>query len=119
IPLARVRLDLEAGLLDLLAGLLQRRVHVLALVDHPLHVVGRLDALLTKPLVSDGLESADQVEPRSDRLRQVRGLAHRLTGGLRAICAHNDRAEHQSPSSIPLQLAVRRPGSYAEQAPRA
>src|SRR5206468_2140023 len=80
-----------------LGGLPQRRLHVLALVDHPLHVVGHLRALLAQALIADRLERADHMDRRANRLRQIGRLADGLAGCLGAVGSNNDRAEHVSP----------------------
>src|SRR3954451_22943333 len=73
---------LPSRLFDLLAGVAQRRLHVLALVDHPLHVVGRLLALLAKALVAHRLECAHQVDARADGPGELGRLSHGRTCGL-------------------------------------
>ena len=50
---------------------------------------------LAQPRVGDRLVGADELDPRADRPRERRRLAHRLAGGVRAVDAHDDRGEHQ------------------------
>ena len=94
IALAGVGVHAHARLLDLLGGVLERGVDVLARVDHPLHVLRGLARLLAQPLVGDRLVGGDELDRGADRLGQLDRFAHRLTGRLRPVGAHHDRLEH-------------------------
>src|SRR4051794_7639092 len=102
VALARVGLDLHAGLLGLLGRLAERRVDVLARVDHPLDVVGDLRALLPQALAGDGLVGADELELGLQLRREVHRLLDRLIGGLRPVCTDHDRLEH---AALPFSLS--------------
>src|SRR5918998_3627373 len=97
VALARVHLDLDAGLLDLLPRVAQGLVDLLVRVDRPLHVLGRLLAVVAELLLGDGLVGADEMERRTDRLGELDRLAHGLAGRLGAVGAYYDRAVHAPP----------------------
>ena len=74
IALARVDLHLDALRLEPLARPPQRRVHVLARVDHPLEVLGHLLALLPQPALGHRLVGAHEVHLGAQLLGQLRRL---------------------------------------------
>src|SRR5436305_13999953 len=96
--MACVGLGRAARLLGLLGRLLQRGVDVLALVDHPLSVVGHLRALLAQALIPHRLERAHEVHLGAHRSGELDRLANCLSTGLGPVGTPNDRPEHQSPS---------------------
>ena len=75
-------------------GVVERRVDVLARVDHPLQVLGRLPRLLAQARLRHRLVRADDIDGRADRLREVDRLLDRLGRGFRTVSAHHDRPEH-------------------------
>ena len=105
VALARVGVHLHARLSRPLGRLAQRRVDVLARVDHPLQVLRRLPRLLPQALVRDRLVRGHQLDRRAERLGQLDRLAHRLAGRLGPVGAHHDRLEHAP--SFPAHIFVR------------
>ena len=80
VALARERLDLDARAFDLLGGLAQRRLDVLARVDHPLQVLRHLAPLLAQALVGHGLEGGDEADRGADLPWPARSPAARPCG---------------------------------------
>jgi hypothetical protein len=94
IALAGEGLDLDARLADAVGGLAERGVDLLARVDHPLQVAGRLTRLLAQARLGDRLVGGHQADGRAERLGEVDGLGDRLAGRVGSVGAHDDRAEH-------------------------
>ena len=84
----------DARALDLLGRVLERRLDVLARVDHPLHVLRHLALLLAQALVGHRLVRGDEADRGADLPRQLRRLQDRLARGLGSVRPHHDRAEH-------------------------
>ena len=82
VALAGEDLHLDAGLADDVGGLAERLVDLLARVDHPLQVRGRLPRLLAQARLGDRLVGRDETEGGSDRLGEVDRLVDGLAGGI-------------------------------------
>ena len=94
VALTREQRDLDALLLGHLGRGGERRVDVLARVDHPAHVVRRLRGLLAQPRRPDRREGGHDQQGRADVGRQLGGLADGLARRLGSVGAHHDRPEH-------------------------
>ena len=95
IALTRVHVDRHAGLAADRRGRLERRVDVLARVDRPLQVLGRLRGVPRSgaaPGTGSYALTSSSLAP--DGAREVDGLAHGLVGRVRAVGSHHDRFEH-------------------------
>ena len=96
VALAREGRDLDAGASRAARPLAQRRVDVLARVDHPLQVGAAPAAPPRAAARRDRLVGADDLEPRAERAA-ASSTAWRTASlrGLRAVRAHHDRLEHR------------------------
>ena len=97
VALARIDIELHARLAGDLAGRPERYVDVLARIDRPLQVLGRLATFLAKALRRHRLIRADDLQLGANRPCEVNCLAHRLSGRIRAVRPNHDRLEHESP----------------------